>query len=534
MASLSLSCSEPKCSYYGSFKTTWELRRHRLNQHPSSQQTLQCCAIGCSISSQHAKFTRPDKLTSHIRALHRSRSLFWCPHQDCGKKSLKGLEMFVHIQSHGSFCNPESGPLLKAVANAVSPAFPRCEMCQRSVPLHKLIEHLHDDHEGDTSDWNTQVLGAMDLLYAPSWGMEAITINSSSVSAFMCIFVSCPMCSALRATHVDFAFHLVELHMHKDAQHFGIWLAHVAETLITHGYAPLDQARNNTIGGLLQSAIVWKPWRFALMSSHTVSFRLRCPECKTSENIDSNTMAAHHLSMLDCSHELYLHRENILALCPQFASHPVFQDLHVAGQVSEPHVVRLQQTSNTKTKENSLSRCCNDFPEIRQHTSDATDWVSPTAFCEPDIRSSRRYDDCSGVMNHVGGQFYDPMIGGREIVEVDMLDMLSASSSSDVLSASSTAHHADVETAQPAPPSRTTCQVYKEFSCKHPHCDLRFERQRDLRLHRRAHVEADKRPYGCATCGKRFMYPKDLKRHGKIHEKSAHPPPPPQLAVEYG
>jgi hypothetical protein len=157
MASLSLRCSEPKCSYSGSFKTSWELRRHTLNQHPSSRQTLQCCAIGCSIASQHAKFTRPDKLTSHIRALHRNRSLFWCPHQDCGQRSLKGLDMFVHIQSHGSFCDPESGPLLKAVANAVSPAFPPCEVCRRSVPLHKLIEHLHDDHESDTSDWNAHV-----------------------------------------------------------------------------------------------------------------------------------------------------------------------------------------------------------------------------------------------------------------------------------------------------------------------------------------------------------------------------------------
>lgn len=442
--------------------------------------------------------------------------------------------MFVHIQSHGSFCDPESGPLLKAVANAVSPAFPPCEVCRRSVPLHKLIEHLHDDHESDTSDWNAHVLGSMNLSYAPSWGMEAITIDSSSVSAFMCIFVSCPMCKALRATHADFAFHLVELHMHKDAQHFGIWLAHVAETLTAHGYAPLDQTRKSTMGELLRSAVVWKPWRFALMSSHTVSFRLRCPECKTSENIDSNTMAAHHLSMLDCSDELSLHRKNILALCPQFASHPVFQDLHVAGQVSEPHVVRLQQASNTKAKENSLARCCNDLPKIRQPTSDATDWISPEAFCKPDVRSSIKYDDCSGVINHVGGQFYDPMIGGCEVVEVDTSDMLSASSSSDITSASSTARHVDGEAAQPAPALRTACQVSKDFSCEHPHCGLRFERQRDLRLHRRAHVEADKRPCGCATCGKRFMYPKDLKRHAKIHERSAHPPPPPRLAAGYG
>jgi hypothetical protein len=237
------------------------------------------------------------------------------------------------------------------------------------------------------------------------------------------------------------------------------------------------------------------------------------------------------LSMLDCSDELHLHRENILALCPQFASHPVFQDLHVAGQASEPHVVRLQQASNTKTKENSLARCCSDLTKIRQPTSDATDSVSPAAFCEPDVRSSRMYDDCSGVMNHMGGQFYDPMIGGREVFEVDTLDMLLASSSSDVSSASCTSHHIDGEVAQPAPPTRTACRVYQEFSCKHPHCGLRFERQRDLRLHRRAHVEADKRPYGCTMCDKRFTYPKDVKRHGKIHEKSAHPSPPPQLAT---
>lgn len=380
-----LSCSDPGCSYSGSFKTTWELRRHISSKHTSSQPTLKCCAIGCFKLSQRSNFTRPDKLVSHIRALHHNQTLFECPCQDCAQIPLGGLELFTHVQSHLESRDAKSVTLLRAIANAVSPASPRCEICGKSSPLHKLISHLHDDHD-DTLSRCSQPLREMNLQYAPSWQgdqllcsssweREAIADGISSVTAFMFIFVVCPMCSILRTTHAEFGSHLAESHIHKDSQHFEIWIAHVEETLATHGYTPLDQSPGNTIRALLRSAVIWKPWRFALLSSDTVKVCLRCPKCKTSENINGNTMASHHLSMLDNSKELYSYRRKILSLCPQFASHPVFEDLHVPNHIPEPHVIRLRQSGNIETKEASLARYHSDSVEIRRPIGNATKWA---------------------------------------------------------------------------------------------------------------------------------------------------------------
>lgn len=538
-----LSCSEPECSYSGSFKTRWELRRHISSKHRPSQPTLKCCAVGCFKPSQRSSFTRSDKLISHIRASHHNLSLFQCPCQDCGTMSLDGLELFTHLQSHLESRDDTSVALLRTLANAVSPAFPRCEICGKNYPLHKLIGHLHHDHEDTLSNYS-QTLREMNLLYAPSWQRndlscvqswerESITNDMESVTAFMFILVVCPMCSVLRTTHAEFAIHLAESHMHKDSQHFGIWIVHVEETLTTHGYAPLDQSSGSNIRELLRSAPVWKPWRFALMSSDMVKVCLRCPECKTSEDINDSTMAAHHLDMLDKSNDLHLYRRKILALCPQFASHPVFEDLRAPGHINEPHVIRLRQSGNIGTKGAPLATYYSDSVEIRRPMGSSTTYglfsVPPSEFDVNDVDIS---DHHSGMISYTNETFYNPMVGGCEDRIDASIDPTSMSSSlSSDMSSSFCAAYGVHEKTQNTTIYNTSRHSCKKFSCDHPHCGLRFERRSDLRLHLRAHVKADERPYKCDLCDRRFMYPKDQERHRAIHLKPSRAPPS-RLVVE--
>lgn len=55
------------------------------------------------------------------------------------------------------------------------------------------------------------------------------------------------------------------------------------------------------------------------------------------------------------------------------------------------------------------------------------------------------------------------------------------------------------------------------FVCTYPGCDAVFDRQCDLAHHERVHMPYYLRPHGCDLCEKRFLHPKDLRRHMKTH-----------------
>lgn len=55
------------------------------------------------------------------------------------------------------------------------------------------------------------------------------------------------------------------------------------------------------------------------------------------------------------------------------------------------------------------------------------------------------------------------------------------------------------------------------FICYHEGCEEVFDRQCDLSQHERNHLVYEQRPYGCEICNKRFLFPKDLRRHEKTH-----------------
>lgn len=176
----------------------------------------------------------------------------------------------------------------------------------------------------------------MNYCYAPSVEGVQDLPDPSWAAPFMHIFVSCPVCISKWLTHAEFKSHFVEKHGQQDSQHSSIWISHVEGALSNHAYTPLNALL--MMGDYLRNAVVWKMWRFTLMSSHAVNLQLRCPVCRT---IGEDATAAHHWSLLDFASSFVDYRWKILALLPEFSTHPVFTDLHTPGEATEPHVFRL-------------------------------------------------------------------------------------------------------------------------------------------------------------------------------------------------
>lgn len=55
------------------------------------------------------------------------------------------------------------------------------------------------------------------------------------------------------------------------------------------------------------------------------------------------------------------------------------------------------------------------------------------------------------------------------------------------------------------------------FPCTEEGCSETFDRHCDLSHHQRRHLPYEQRPYACADCSQRFLYPKDLRRHSRTH-----------------
>jgi hypothetical protein len=66
---------------------------------------------------------------------------------------------------------------------------------------------------------------------------------------------------------------------------------------------------------------------------------------------------------------------------------------------------------------------------------------------------------------------------------------------------------------------RRLAREFGAFVCTEPGCFEVFDRQCDLTHHERIHCNYEERPHACSMCDKRFLYPKDLRRHERVHQK---------------
>jgi len=529
-----LVCPELGCSYSGVFRRQYELQRH-LATH-DRRFWYECPAFGCTREGKETRFARVDKLTAHMRSLHHSGQ-FRCPHIGCLRSCLDRFDMFVHVQSHIDSPGKKADGQLRAIANGLSPIFRQCSItiCGRTLSSENMIDHLlsHEMHEVKAPD----ELAAEGYLYGSSAGDEEPFLNLSWTSPFIRVFIVCPLCSSKCPDHKSFEAHLMEDHMHRDAQHFDIWLAHVKGRLLSHGYTMPDATAGKGTG---QLACLWKAWRFVLMSSRTVAIEFCCPDCKTIEQSTDDLLVVHHLSMLDNPAKFYASRRRILSLCPSFASHPVFKDLQVADGIQEPHVVRLRvDTNSTKEKASSFT------------TYSSRRIVSESAYqsAEPTWRRELPFDlplDTSveyslGALHGMGGQF----AASPETVHAACKAYQCAHSNTTfatlppLISPSPEVGNAILSTARGVADDRIEEREVdkiptvaershgngRKYACGHLGCGLRFERRSELNSHQRKHVMKHERPHKCDACDHTFMFAKDLARHQRTHEKSLCPVP---------
>lgn len=58
------------------------------------------------------------------------------------------------------------------------------------------------------------------------------------------------------------------------------------------------------------------------------------------------------------------------------------------------------------------------------------------------------------------------------------------------------------------------------YPCTFQGCQKVYSRACDLSHHERSHRAKEEQPCECTQCGKRFPYPKDLRRHSKVHSRA--------------
>lgn len=555
----SLQCPYSGCPLSSGFTGQAELSRHISAKH-TGQIRLFCPIVGCFRRSSRSSFARSDKLTAHIRAMHSPHCLCECVAPGCNSRDMESCDMYVHILGH-FFAGPvEMDARMRAVFNGLSPAFCRCPIrrCGQNVQLLALCDHLLRHHEQSELALMRPELNKMNYLCTrlDCFHDPSEISNGGCPCPIAGIVVLCPICHSQCGNHQTFYEHLVEDHIIEDASHFHAWMEHVCDQLTEAGFdLPYSKKPENPAFGraawastLRDPACTWKTWRFIVSGIGRVNLKVCCPvpDCGGSDDIYDGSPAAHHLSLLATDSRILSRRREILALFPDFSSHPVFDDL-CPGQVDRTQVFRLKVNRRRialKRLEDSLQGrddppSASDQLPLNKASAVETTFGRAESISGSSSSEKRQTSALTGELIGVGGWTrHRPDIRGPSearspsefsAVSTDFGD--SAYSDGDA-----TSLHSEVRmlrqttiTAQASRTDRSTdirnvgrgpSTADKRYSCDHAGCDFACEKLTDLRSHQRTHLDRKKRKYGCSQCAERFVYPKDLLRHHNSKHRS--------------
>jgi hypothetical protein len=296
-----LTCSVPGCKHEGVFTRQYELDRHVTTKH-SDHKPYHCGAINCFNKTLPWTFSRSDKLADHIRAKHHREVLFAdCPAESCniGPRTLEALAVHIRI----------AHPALQGEARAIlSVALGKKRRC----PWWQCAKHIHCDafmaHLGSHDP--EEILAAQSSLY-----FEGLALTNGTPDATE---------HGQIGSHgfEQFVEHFWTRHLFLDSMngvdHFLRWKS----TLKHHVY----QTSGASIITLLPWAVLGTRW------SYRETQPFGCPRCAFSVNYYPGRLVSdHHLDLLrpqeEVVAELFPVRFQILRLYPEFASHPVFNDL---------------------------------------------------------------------------------------------------------------------------------------------------------------------------------------------------------------
>ena len=318
-AHLHIRCPYHDCHHNGTFSRQWELDRHVRVKH-EGKRPFTCPLVGCFKGKAAPSFARSDKLTAHIRATHQHQNsrLLVRPHENCKKLELELGHFWMHIQQrHKDRFGLIADEHLRAVKNAISPYFPHCPLlsCRKCVSLTSFQSHAlsHSQAEIESMAANLGSAGYA-LIELPQQATESQEGTNATGSPFqgpiLAIQILCPMCGVGFSKHEGLQFHIDETHLVAQDQqkHFKYWRDY-CESYVFRALLP-------------QQLKPWEEWNIFDFVCHT----LVCSHCNYSTKEGKDSDVYHQKSMLANLDEIKPYRWKILALYPQFSSHPVWSD----------------------------------------------------------------------------------------------------------------------------------------------------------------------------------------------------------------
>lgn len=351
-------CLVGVCKHKRSFKSAYELTRHVQTVHGArSAKSFVCGARGCFNGHLPWSFARSDKLTSHIKTVHKYDTVFnQCPVAECSFGPCPLEVLGVHIQY--AHRNLEEG---RAVLNATPCKARRCPMwrCGKHIATDKLMAHILAHASEDIEAAKSSL--ELDGFLVESTFQGGITVRAV-----------CPVCRTVTADAKQFVRHLATDHLYVPNsggyKHFEQWKTHWKEN------GPKWKSEVSTL----------LPWsRITHFPVYDRRVDYQCPYCPFSakdvrgihmlhERRDQQSkrvlIQEHHRSFLrpeaEVVSELCHHRMAILRLWPEFVTHPVFADFNTLPQKS---IAGLGETQGSPVRQQQ-----NDF-EILRGTADDFD-----------------------------------------------------------------------------------------------------------------------------------------------------------------
>jgi len=214
----SFKCPYTCCNYQGTFRRRWELQRHIATKHAGDKK-FPCPVVGCSTNGQTPTFARSDKLTSHIKATHRSVGVkAICPATTCSCMPLELDLLGVHIK----LCHLQKEQegvqkmICRALANAASIGYCQCLLCKKRISLDDFPLHLSGHTTGDLD-------AAIPKLAEEGYIVSKLSCEHEKGSAgpiiewcfcgMTSVEIACPMCDSRHLDRLSLKAHIEQAHV---------------------------------------------------------------------------------------------------------------------------------------------------------------------------------------------------------------------------------------------------------------------------------------------------------------------------------
>jgi hypothetical protein len=216
----SLTCDHAGCSYVGTFRRQYELQRHIAAKH-TKEKPFWCPVIGCIKGKGAPAFARPDKLTTHMRTVHRDKNVqAICPAATCPDTALEVDVLGVHIKLQHLRYKPGGvmGGMFRAVMNAASTDHRYCPLwfCKARVNLEAFPSHLLNhtsDELGAFIPTLVQEGYAVGRVGCEHGGGGAGSTDYPCSCKVTSIKLMCPICASCHESRLSLKIHVEEVHV---------------------------------------------------------------------------------------------------------------------------------------------------------------------------------------------------------------------------------------------------------------------------------------------------------------------------------